>query len=156
MAWEAALEFGLQQLAHAALDRALNGTEEPVFFKGEQVGTRTRFDERLTMFLLANPARIGRHPLRRECLLDSWEALLDYVEKGPLDHQEAQQQTDRLNETREGRDRLATQQAETDAHLRGFYEVRSHHAARMRAENRARSGRTTPNPHPVGRPPHPR
>ena len=45
-AWEAALEFGLQQLAHAALDRALNGVEEPVFHAGEQIGTRTRYDER--------------------------------------------------------------------------------------------------------------
>lgn len=82
-AWDAALEFGLQQLAHAALDRALNGVEEPVFHNGEQVGTRTRYDERLTMFLLAHPARIGRHPVGREADLNQWDRLLNGIEHGP-------------------------------------------------------------------------
>jgi hypothetical protein len=84
LAWECALEFGLRQLGHAALDRALNGVEEPVFHDGEQVGTRTRFDTRLTLYLLANPIRTGRKALLREYHLHSWDTLLDEVTHGPL------------------------------------------------------------------------
>ncbi|CAN5285132.1 hypothetical protein BH10PSE12_BH10PSE12_10380 [soil metagenome] len=84
LAGECALEFGLQQLAHAALDQALNGVEEPAFHNGAQVGTRTRFDERPTMYLLANPLRTGRKALLREYHLHHWDALLDHVTYGPL------------------------------------------------------------------------
>ncbi|MCY7272131.1 MAG: hypothetical protein LH485_08805 [Sphingomonas bacterium] len=51
-AWEAALDYGVARLADAALSRALNGVARPVFYKGEQVGERRYFDERLTMFIL--------------------------------------------------------------------------------------------------------
>ena len=51
-AWEAALDHAVGRLADAALGRALNGVATPVFFQGEQIGERRRFDERLTMFLL--------------------------------------------------------------------------------------------------------
>lgn len=83
-AWEAALEFGMQQLAHAALDRAINGVEEPVFQRGEQVGTRTRFDERLTIFLLSNPGRVGRNAVLRDYISRKWEETLNNVEHGDL------------------------------------------------------------------------
>jgi hypothetical protein len=32
--------------------RALHGVPRPIFYKGEQVGERREYDERLTMFLL--------------------------------------------------------------------------------------------------------
>ena len=51
-AWEAALDYGVARLADAALSRALNGVSRPVFYKGELVGERRYFDERLTMFIL--------------------------------------------------------------------------------------------------------
>ncbi len=38
-------------------ERALHGIEEPVFWKGEQVGTRRRYNDKLLMFLLR-----GRDP----------------------------------------------------------------------------------------------
>lgn len=60
-AWSAALLCRIDLLAEAALDRALNGVEVPHFYKGEQVGTSRRFDERLTVALLALRAS-GRGP----------------------------------------------------------------------------------------------
>lgn len=60
-AWDVALDYAVHRLGEAALDRALNGTATPVFFQGEQVGERRRFDEKLTMFILRlrDPERFG-------------------------------------------------------------------------------------------------
>jgi hypothetical protein len=61
LAWDAALDHGIRALSDAAFSRALHGVARPVFFKGEQVGERRYFDERLTMFLLRyrDPTRYG-------------------------------------------------------------------------------------------------
>ncbi|MFC3101313.1 hypothetical protein [Altererythrobacter lauratis] len=53
LAWAAALMCRFDALAEAAMDRALNGVEVPHYYKGELVGTSRRFDERLTVALLA-------------------------------------------------------------------------------------------------------
>ena len=60
-AWQIALDYAVHRLGEAALDRALNGTAQPVFFQGEQIGERRRYDERLTMFVLRlrDPERFG-------------------------------------------------------------------------------------------------
>ena len=61
-AWDAALDHAIQRLSDAAFSRAINGVTRPVFYKGELIGERTYFDERLTMFMLRyrDPARYGR------------------------------------------------------------------------------------------------
>jgi hypothetical protein len=61
LAWDAALDHGIRALADAAFSRALHGVARPVFYKGEQIGERRYYDERLTMFLLRyrDPARYG-------------------------------------------------------------------------------------------------
>lgn len=61
LAWDAALDHAIRALADAALSRALNGVARPVFYKGELVGERRYYDERLTMFLLRyrDPTRFG-------------------------------------------------------------------------------------------------
>ena len=51
-AWDARLRQAVAVLSETAFDRAINGVEEPVFHKGEQVGTRIRHNDRLLMFLL--------------------------------------------------------------------------------------------------------
>src|SRR3982750_2139522 len=51
-AWDAALAHAVQQLSDAAFSRAINGVTRPVFYKGELIGERRYFDERLTMFVL--------------------------------------------------------------------------------------------------------
>ena len=73
LAWALALEQGYEQLYRAALARAVSGTEVPVFQRGELVGTRRHYDERLTCFLLARgKQRSGPLPRERRAALDSW------------------------------------------------------------------------------------
>lgn len=63
LAWDVAFQHSYDNLAHAALERALNGVETPVFFAGEQVGSYRKFDERLTVALLAMSTPHGNVPL---------------------------------------------------------------------------------------------
>ncbi|MFB0611212.1 hypothetical protein [Aurantiacibacter poecillastricola] len=60
-AWEAALDIGMQRVEDVAMDRALNGVEEPVFAYGEFVGTRRVYNDQLLMFMLRarSPARFA-------------------------------------------------------------------------------------------------
>ncbi|MEE4210403.1 MAG: hypothetical protein V2I43_14205 [Parvularcula sp.] len=60
-AWDAALDCGVRRLEDVAMERALNGVEEPFYVYGNHVGTRTRYNDRLLMFLLRNraPERFG-------------------------------------------------------------------------------------------------
>lgn len=87
LAWEVAFHHSYDVLAHAALDRALNGVEVPVYYQGELVGTYRRYDERLTVALLAratiggNPA-FGRLGPVAERHARDFEALLAKVENG--------------------------------------------------------------------------
>lgn len=62
LAWEVAFHHSFDVLAHAALERALNGVERPVFYKGEQVGSYRRFDEGLTRTLLRSQT-MGGNPM---------------------------------------------------------------------------------------------
>lgn len=99
LAWEVAFHHSYDVLAHAALERALNGVEVPVFFQGEQVGSYRRFDERLTVALLSrftiagNPA-FGRLGSTAERHARDFEALLaklaagEAVETGALSPQD--------------------------------------------------------------------
>ena len=77
-AWEQAIGYGALRLGDAAMDRALNGVPVPIFYKGEQVGERRHFDERLTMFLLRT-----RDPLRNLTIAEqsgiSWHATLEGI-----------------------------------------------------------------------------
>jgi hypothetical protein len=61
-AWDAAMDLAVERLNDAAFSRAISGVPVPVFHKGEQVGERRHFDEKLTMFLLRyrDPCRYGR------------------------------------------------------------------------------------------------
>ena len=55
-AWAAALDLGVQRVEDVAMDRALNGVEQPVYSYGKLVGTRTAHNDRLLMFMLRNRA----------------------------------------------------------------------------------------------------
>ena len=52
VAWEAAAREGAVKLADKLTQRAMDGVEEPIFYKGERVGTRIRYNDKLGMFLL--------------------------------------------------------------------------------------------------------
>ena len=85
LAWDAALEFGLQQLHHEALDRAMNGVAVPIFYGGEEVGERRVYPESLTRFLLDNPnARGRRDGANRAAALNEWNATMKRVQTGPI------------------------------------------------------------------------
>ena len=87
LAWEVAFHHSYDVLAHAALERALNGVEQPVFFQGEQVGSYRKYDERLTVALLHSMSLggtplMGRLAPSAERHARDFEALLDAVERG--------------------------------------------------------------------------
>lgn len=50
--WDGALRSAVSVLAETAFDRAVNGTQEQVFYKGRMVGFREKYNDRLLMFLL--------------------------------------------------------------------------------------------------------
>jgi hypothetical protein len=88
LAWDVAFHHSYDNLAHAALERALNGVEIPIFHKGEQVGSYRKYDERLTLALLAqstqrgNVPLLGRHAPAAERHAGRFEALVAEVEAG--------------------------------------------------------------------------
>jgi hypothetical protein len=51
-AWDQALAAARNVLATTAFDRAVNGAEEIVYYKGQRIGVRWKFNDRLLMFLL--------------------------------------------------------------------------------------------------------
>lgn len=61
VAWDVALAIGVRALGDAVISRALHGEAVPIFHKGEQVGERRRFDNRLAQFVLRtqDPLRFG-------------------------------------------------------------------------------------------------
>ena len=51
-AWDEAWEHVVDELEASVMSRAINGYEEPVFHKGEEVGTRIKHDPILGIFML--------------------------------------------------------------------------------------------------------
>ncbi|WP_239807172.1 hypothetical protein [Croceicoccus hydrothermalis] len=90
LGWETALEAGLSQLAHAMLDRAINGVEVPHYYHGQRIGSHRVYDERLAIWIAENPWRIGRHQIAREYSAEGWDRLLDRIEHGPLEWEDGE------------------------------------------------------------------
>lgn len=51
-AWDEAMRAAVGVLAATAFDRAVNGTEEQIWYKGEMVGVREKHHDRLLIYLL--------------------------------------------------------------------------------------------------------
>lgn len=104
LAWRAAMTCKLDQLAEAAMERALNGVEVPHFHQGELIHTSRKYDERLTVALLAMGNRIGPRRLPSSHPASSYEEddvgrFIERVERGPDTWREgARQELDRLYE----------------------------------------------------------
>ena len=79
--WNAALLVARDHVEQVLADRALNGVEEVVFYHGEEVATRRRYDSRL---LLAHLARLDKLAEAAECaaLAERFEAGLERLEAG--------------------------------------------------------------------------
>jgi hypothetical protein len=63
LAWDAAMALARDHAEAVLADQALNGVEEPVFYHGEEVARRRRYDSRL---LLAHLARLDKRCERPE------------------------------------------------------------------------------------------
>lgn len=59
--WDAAMLHAADHAGQVLAERALHGVSEPVWYRGEVVGSRTRYDNRL---LLAHLARLDAHEAR--------------------------------------------------------------------------------------------
>jgi hypothetical protein len=87
-AWAAAFQSQFDALAEAAMERAMNGVEVQHYHQGELVGTSRRYDERLTLALLAmrgsfRPAPVPTWHAASAYDPDEFGALVARVEQGP-------------------------------------------------------------------------
>jgi len=98
LAWEAAFRTAFDALREAAIDRALNGVEVPHFHKGELIHCSRKYDERLTVALLAMRPTVGRPSRTAPVTSEDFPALLAQVAAGedsgegealPLEEEEA-------------------------------------------------------------------
>jgi hypothetical protein len=51
-AWDNAISVTEDALAGGAVERCIDGTQVPVFYRGREVGARKQYDNRLLMFML--------------------------------------------------------------------------------------------------------
>lgn len=51
-AWDAAISMTEDALVGGAIERCIEGTAVPVFYRGRKVGERTRYENQLLMFML--------------------------------------------------------------------------------------------------------
>jgi hypothetical protein len=94
-AWEEALTLGVERLADIAYDRAVHGVAVPIFYKGEQVGERRWYNDRLLTWVLRHrdPAHYGGPagnrvpPHIRRALREEWE--LERAEKEAIEADQA-------------------------------------------------------------------
>lgn len=87
IAWQCAFRRQFDVLAEAALARALNGVEVPHFHKGELIHVSRKFDERLTVALLAMQGRLNvlppdRYAEQSQFAPDDFDALVERVASG--------------------------------------------------------------------------
>ncbi|WBO21613.1 hypothetical protein [Sphingomonas abietis] len=81
-AWDVAMTCAINILGDIAFDRAVEGVEEPVFWKGEQVGTRRRFNDNLLLTLLRVRDPFAFAP---ESDLRHWAGARTYTNRPRLD-----------------------------------------------------------------------
>ena len=79
--WDAALVAARAHAEATLADRAINGVEEPVFYHGEEIARRRRFDSRL---LLAHLARLDRMEEREDvsAMLPLLDDAIEALEQG--------------------------------------------------------------------------
>ncbi|WP_425230688.1 hypothetical protein [Sphingomonas sp.] len=78
--WDVAVRIGRRRLLEEATERALHGREEAVWHRGEQVGTRRVFSDRLLMCVLTHEPPPAHPNLSQRELEDLWSTLLNEVD----------------------------------------------------------------------------
>lgn len=89
IAWEAAFRQGYDNLAHAALDLALNGEEVPHYHGGKLVGTHRKRSAQLILGVLKMRNRmgapmLGRYGAAAEFWSEEWDRMLQRIETGAV------------------------------------------------------------------------
>jgi hypothetical protein len=89
IAWEAAFRHGFDNLAHAALELALEGEEVPHYYQGELKGTHRKRNPQLLLGLLRMRNQMGAPMLGRfgaaaEFWSEKWDRMLHRIETGSV------------------------------------------------------------------------
>lgn len=97
-AWDAAIEQSTKRLLDVALDRAINGVEEPILdHSGTVVQFRRRYNDRLLMFLLRGhhsghysprqlPAKSPQHIENKQNISEAIESLVPALPANPQNY----------------------------------------------------------------------
>src|SRR5262249_4082781 len=75
IAWDEALEVGLDSLEDEVMRRAKDGVEEPVFYQGQVVGGTRRYSDTLAMFILKSRRREVWGERQEVTVKDDWTQL---------------------------------------------------------------------------------
>ena len=78
--WDVAIHIARQALLDEATERAFHGREVPVWYHGEQVGTRIVHNDRLLMFLLGMKREPLHHALEPREMTHLFPAMLKAVD----------------------------------------------------------------------------
>ena len=77
--WDAARLAAVPRVEDVLADRALNGVEEAVFYHGEEVAVKRRYDARLLLAHMARLDRLTLNPLVRDSV-ETFEEQLEALE----------------------------------------------------------------------------
>ena len=80
--WKAALVMARDHAEQVLAERALNGVEEVVYYHGEEIATRRRYDARLLLAHLARLDRLAGDPYLQTALCDFEHTLKDLRAQG--------------------------------------------------------------------------
>jgi len=89
IAWEAAFRHGYDDLAHSALELAIEGEEVPHYHQGKLVGTHRKRNPHLTLGLLKMRNRmgapmLGRYGAAAEFWSENWDRMLERIATGSV------------------------------------------------------------------------
>lgn len=80
LAWDVAIQLGRKRLLDVAMERAIEGQEVAVWYRGEQVGTRTQFNDRLLTFLIGHTPPPAHDELRPRELAAMFHTMLESID----------------------------------------------------------------------------
>ena len=119
--WDAALVHAREQVEQVLADRAINGVTETIWFRGEAVGERRRFDTRLLLAHLGRlDARAGAASDAVQACTATFEDALDALIQG-LDPATASGLSDPLRDAALTAEAVHVEEDYTDANPEPYY-----------------------------------
>ncbi|HLZ78468.1 MAG TPA: hypothetical protein VKQ09_03940 [Sphingomonas sp.] len=112
-AWAEAQSIGIERLSDVAFERALYGVPVPVFHKGEQVGKRRWYNDRLLMFTLRH------HDPERYTEASAGNRVPPHVKKALRREWEQERIERSREEAKNSRERLAAKLSEMNRQMGG-------------------------------------